>query len=82
MKRILVDPGNAIELLYLPALILLGYKLDNLCNPRRVLVGFNGPLTYSMGEIVLPISMGLVTALVPLTVIDELSNFNAIMGRT
>ena len=42
IKRILVNPGSATDLLYLPALIRLGYKPDNLRNPRRVLVGFNG----------------------------------------
>ena len=62
MKHILVDPGNAARILYLPPLIRLGYKLDNLRNPGRVLVGFKGMLTHSLGEIVLPISVGPVTA--------------------
>ena len=82
IKRILVDLGSAIDLLYLPALLRLGYKLDNLRNPGKVLVTFNGSQTNSLGEIVLSVSVGLVTALVPLTVIDELSFFNAILGRT
>ena len=82
MKRILVNPSNAIYLLYLPALLRLGYKLDNLWNPGRVLVGFNRSQTNSLGEIVLPISIGPVTSLVPLIVIDEMSSFNAILGRT
>ena len=58
MKRILVDPGSVADLLYLPALIWLGYMPDNLRNPGRVLVGFNGTQTHSLGEIVVPISMG------------------------
>ena len=82
MKRILVDPGSVADLLYLPTLLRLGYKIDNLHNPRRVLVSFNGSQTSSLGEIVLPVTAGLVTALVPLTVIDESSSFNAILGRT
>ena len=82
MKRILVDLGSAADLLYLLALVPLGYKPDNLHNSRRVLVGFNGMQTHSLREIMLPISEGLVTALVPLTMIDELSNFNAILGYT
>ena len=71
MKHLLVEPGSATNLLYLLALIRLDYKLDNLSNPGRVLVGFNGTHTNSLGEIMLPISVGLVTTLVPLTVIDE-----------
>ena len=58
IKPILVDPGYATDLLYLPALFRLGYKLDNLPNSGRALVGFNSMLTHSLGEIVLPISTG------------------------
>ena len=42
MKRILVDLNSAVDLLYLPALLRLGYKPDSLRNPERILVGFNG----------------------------------------
>ena len=42
MKRILVDPVSAVYLLYMLALLRLGYKLDNLRGPGRVLIGFNG----------------------------------------
>ena len=82
MKHILVDLGNEADLLYLLALLQLRCKPDNLHNPGMVLVEYNAKKTYSLGEIVVPISTGLVTALVPLTVIDELSSFNAILGRT
>ena len=82
MKRILVDPGSAVNLLYLLALLYLGYKLDSLRNPGRMLVGFNGSHTSLLREIVLPVSVGPITTLVPFTVIDEPSSFNAILGRT
>ena len=80
MKCMLVDLGSVADLVYLPTLIRLGFKPDSLRNPGRILVGFNCTQTQSLGEIVLLISVGPVTALVPLTVIDELSNFNAILG--
>ena len=82
MKRMLVDTRSVADLLYLPALVQQGYKLDSLRNPGRILVGFNGTQTQSLGEIVIPISVGLITATVLLTVIDEPLNFNAILGRT
>ena len=82
MKIILVDPGSATDLLYLPALLCLGYKPDNLHDPRRVLIGFNGSQTNSLEEIVFPISGGAIIALVPFKVIDEPSSFNNILGRT
>ena len=80
IKHILVDPSSSTDLLYLPALLCLSYKLDNLHNPGRVSIGFNGSQTSSLGEVVLPISIGPVTALVLLTVIDEPSSFNALLG--
>ena len=51
-------------------------------SPLRVLVSFNGPHTNSLGKIVLLVSIGPITTLVPLTVIDEPSSFNTILGRT
>ena len=82
MKCMLIGLGSVVDLLYLLALVWLGYRLDNLCNLGRILVGFNGTQTQSLGEIVLPILEGPVTALVPLTVIDKPSYFNPILGRT
>ena len=81
MKQILVDPNSATDLLYLSALLRLGYKPDSLHSSKRVLVGFNGSQTSSLGEIVLPISVGPITTLVPLAAINEPSSFNAILGR-
>ena len=71
MKRILVDLSSGADLLYLPSLIRLGYKSDNLCNQGRVLVGFNGTQTHSLGEIVLPILAGPITDLVILMVLTS-----------
>ena len=82
MKRILVYLGSAADLLYFLTLIQLGYKPNKPRNSGRVVVGFNGTLTHSLGESVLPILAGMIIALVPLTMIDEPLNFNAILGRT
>ena len=82
MKRILVDSGSAADLMYLPFLIRLGYTLDNLCNLGRILVRFNDTQTHLLGEIMLPISAGPITVMVPLIVINEPSNFNTILGHT
>ena len=42
MERILVDLGSAADLLFLHALLRLGYEPKNPCDPKRVLVGFKG----------------------------------------
>ena len=78
MKRILIYPVSAIDLLYLPTLLRLDYKSDNLRNPCKVLVRFNNLKTHLLGEIMLLISEGPVTTLVPLTVVDKHSSFNTI----
>ena len=45
-------------------------------------MGFNGTQTTSLGEVVFPVATKSVITLVPYTVIDEPSYFNAILGRT
>ena len=81
MKQILVDPSSAADLVYLSALLRLGYKPDSLHSSIRVLVGFNGSQTSSLRKIVLSVSAGPVTTLVPLATINEPSSFNAILNR-
>ena len=71
MKPILVDSSSLAYLHFLPALLWLGYKPDNLHNLGKVLVSFNGSQANSLREIVIPVSTGPITALVPLIVIDE-----------
>ena len=48
MKSMLVYPRSMTDLLYLPDLVLLGYKSDNLRNPGMILVRFNGTQTHSL----------------------------------
>ena len=79
MRRILVDHGSIANVL---ALLFLGYQPNNHYNLRRILVGFNGTQTTSLREVVFPVATKSVIALVPYTVIDEPSSFNAIFGRT
>ena len=43
---ILVDLGNVVDLLYLPAFLQMGYKVDVLHTLRRILIGFNGSKTF------------------------------------
>ena len=51
-------------------------------NPRRILSGFNGVTTTSLGDIVLPVQVGPITQNVQFSIVDDLSPFNAIMGCT
>ncbi|RVW68778.1 hypothetical protein CK203_060953 [Vitis vinifera] len=60
----------------------MGHSLTGLKNPRRILSGFNGSSTTSLGDIVLPIQAGPVTLNVQFSVVQDLSTFNIILGRT
>ena len=65
---------------------MLAYKqMDHLTstlkNPGRLLFGFNGDTTTSLGDVMLPIQADLVTLSMRCLVVDDLSPYNAIMGR-
>nr|CAN79252.1 hypothetical protein VITISV_038224 [Vitis vinifera] len=59
-----------------------GTHLIGLENPGRILSGFNGSSTTSLGDIVLPVQAGPVTLNVQFSVVQDLSPFNIILGRT
>ena len=61
----------------------MGRNLTGLENPRRILSGFNGAETTSLGDIVLPVQAGPITLnVVQFSVVQDLSPFNVILGRT
>ncbi|KAL6315401.1 hypothetical protein AAG906_000512 [Vitis piasezkii] len=60
----------------------MGRSLTGLENPGRILSGFNGASTTSLGDIVLPVQAGPVTLNVQFSVVQDLSPFNVILGRT
>ena len=58
----------------------MGCELSGLENPGRILFGFNGAATTSLGDIVLSVQAGPVTLNVQFSVVEDLSPFNAILG--
>ena len=79
---VLVDPGSATELLHLPALTQMKVPLSHLSSAGRVLSGFNGSTTLSVGDIALSVRAGPVTQQVLFSVVEDLGPYNSIMGRT
>ena len=61
VSRILVDPGRSTNLLQASIISHMGRELSGLENLGRILSGFNGVTTTSLGDIVLPVQAGLVT---------------------
>ena len=82
VRRILVDPGNSADLVQASVISHMGRNLTGLENPRHIFSGFNGASTTSLGDIVLPVQAGVVTLNVLFSVVQDLSPFNVILGRT
>ena len=81
VHRVLVDPGSAADLLHLPALKKMGVPMDHLCSACRVLLGFNGATTLSVGDVTFSVKAGPVTQQVLFSVVEDLGPYNAILGR-
>ena len=82
VRRILVDPGSSTDLVQASVISHMGHSLTGLENPGRILSGFNGSSTTSLGDIVLPVQAGPVTLNVQFSMVQDLSPFNVILGRT
>ncbi|KAL6326848.1 hypothetical protein AAG906_012123 [Vitis piasezkii] len=80
VRRILVDPGSSADLVQASVVGHMGHSLAGLENPGRILSGFNGSSTTSLGDIILPVQAGPVTLNVQFSVVQELSPFNVILG--
>ena len=55
--------------------------LDKLSSAGRILSGFKGATTLTMGDIALPVKAGPVTQQVLFSVVEDLEPYNAIDGR-
>lgn len=82
VKRILVDPGSSADLLQVSVIKQMGFMPSSLENPGRILFGFNGSSTTSLGDVILPVQAGPVILNILFSVVEDLSPFNAILGCT
>ena len=81
MHRVLVDPGSAADLLQLLAFRQMNVSFDMLSLAGKILSGFNGATTITMGDITLLVKVGLVVQQVLFSVLEDLGPYNAIVGR-
>ena len=72
VHRVLVDPGSAAKLLHLPAIMQMNVSLSHLSSAGRVLSGFNGSTTLTVGDIALSVKAELVTQQVLFSVVEYL----------
>ena len=61
VHRVLVDPGSVTDLLHLLAFKQMRVPIDHLHSAGRVLSGFNGATTLSVGDITFSVKAGSVT---------------------
>ena len=61
VHRLLVDPGSATNLLQLPAFNQMKLSLVALNSAGRILSGFNGVTTVTLGDFMLSVRAGPVT---------------------
>ena len=78
---VLVDSSNAADLLHLPTFKQMKVPLDKLNSAGRILSGFNGATTLTIGDIALSAKAGPVTQQVLFSVVEDLGLYNAIVGQ-
>ena len=81
VHRVLIDPGTAADLLHLPAFKQMRVPIDHLHSAGRVLLGFNGATTLSIGDVTFSVKVGPVTRQVPFSIVEDLGPYNAIIGQ-
>ena len=82
VRQIFVDPSSSVDLLQMSAFKQMEFPPSALENLGQILSGFNGVSTTSMGDIVLSVQAEPIILNIQLLVVEDLSPFNAIMGRT
>ena len=80
VHMVLIDPGSATDLLQLPAFKQMKLSLGVVNLARRILFGFNGATTVTLGDVVLLIKVEKVTQQVMFSIVEDLGPYNAIMG--
>ena len=81
VHRVLIDPGSAVNLLQLPPFNQMKLSPLILNSAERILSGFNRATTTTLGDITLPVQAGLITQQVLFSVVEDLGQYNYIVGR-
>nr|XP_023884814.1 uncharacterized protein LOC111997007 [Quercus suber] len=81
VKRVMVDQGNAAEIMYPDLYKGLNLKLDDLTLYNSPLVSFEGRVVIPKGQIRLPMQIGTEVVEVDFIIIDAYSPYTAIVTR-
>ncbi|GFS42838.1 hypothetical protein Acr_00g0081980 [Actinidia rufa] len=81
IKRILVDTGNSVEVMYYDLFKQLKLPQDQLKSARALLVGFNAQMHWPLGTVSLITRASSQEQMTEFIVVDIPSPYNAIVGR-
>ena len=81
VKRVMIDQGNAVEIMYPDLYKGLGLKPENLTTYSSPLVSFEGKMVVPKGQIKLSVQIGTNVVEVDFIVVDAFSPYTVIMGR-
>ena len=81
VKRVLVDQGSGVEVIYLDLFRGLSLKDEDLSKYDIHLVGFDGRMVIPEGQISLPVNMEGKEVMVTFIVVKSFSPYIAILGR-
>ena len=81
MKRVMVDQGNAAEIMYPDFYKGLNLQSEDLMPYSSPLVSFEGKITISKGQVRLPVQTGSEVVEVNFIVVDAYSPYTAIVAR-
>nr|XP_023904373.1 uncharacterized protein LOC112016100 [Quercus suber] len=81
MKRVMVDQGSYVEIMYLDLCKRLNLKLEDLTAYNSSLVSFDGKVVIPKGQIRLPVQAGSEVVEVDFFVVDAFSPYTAIVAR-
>ena len=82
VHRVLVDLGNAADLLQLPTFNQIKLSSGMLNSAEQIFFGFNGVTTTTLGDVMFLVQVGPVTQQVLFSIVEYLRPYNAIVGRT
>ena len=80
VHKVLVDPSSAVDLLHLPTFNQMKVPINHLHSAGKVLSGFNGATTLSVGDITFSVKVDSVTQQALFTVVEDLGLYNAILS--
>ena len=81
VKRVMIDQGNTVEIMYPGLFKGLNLKPENLTAYSSPLVSFEGKMVIPKGQIRLPMQIGSDVVKVDFIVVDVFSPYTAIIGR-